>query len=385
MAEIIKNKEELTVVGGENEEVTAVPDEKAVSIESSETQQVTEGVEEKEDSSLNEADDKEEQTIYELLEKDIMSSDLPLKEKNRRLSKLIRMREKKVNILLVGATGSGKSSTINAMFNMDVAKVGKGVDPETDRITSYNLSNLTIWDTPGLGDSISNDERYNVMLTKKLSETDGDGNLLIDLILVILDASSKDLGTSFDLINNTIIPCLGDDAADRILIGLNQADVAMKGKHWDIEKNEPDDVLIGFLEKKVASVQKRIKEATELDICPIYYCAGYTDDEGNQCKPYNLAKLLYYIIKSIPAEKRLGIANNINQDREKWQHDDGRQAYTEEIKKDFWDSLTDYIAESAADAGIVGERILGIPGKFAGFFIGGLFGLGKGIYHGIVD
>ena len=36
--------------------------------------------------------------------------------------------EENVNLLLVGATGSGKSSTINAMFNMQVAKVGVGVD-----------------------------------------------------------------------------------------------------------------------------------------------------------------------------------------------------------------------------------------------------------------
>lgn len=327
----------------------------------------------------------EQQTIYEMLEADIMNSDLTLKEKNKRLSKLIRMREKQVNILLVGATGSGKSSTVNALFNMEVAKVGVGVAPETDTITSYTLSNLIIWDSPGLGDSVENDERTSLMLTKKLSETDEDGNLIIDLVLVVLDASSKDLGTSCDLINNTIIPCLGDDAEGRILIGLNQADIAMKGKHWNTELNEPDEVLLDFLEKKISSVQNRIKDSTTLNIVPVYYCAGYKEEDGEQCKPYNLAKLLYYIIKSIPAEKRLGIADNINRDKEVWIHTDGKQNYTEEIKNSFWDTLSDYIAESAADAGVVGERILGVPGKYVGFFIGGLFGLGKGIYHGIVD
>ena len=55
--------------------------------------------------------------------------------------------EENVNLLLVGATGSGKSSTINAMFNMQVAKVGVGVDPETACIEKYELGGLTIWDT----------------------------------------------------------------------------------------------------------------------------------------------------------------------------------------------------------------------------------------------
>ena len=60
-----------------------------------------------------------------------------------------------------------------------------------------------------------------------------------------------------------------------------------------------------------------------------------------------------YIIKSIPAEKRLGIADNINKDKDSWIHTDNQKNYTEEIKRSFWDTLSDYIAESAADAGIV--------------------------------
>lgn len=329
--------------------------------------------------------DTEQMTIYEMLEAEIMKSDLPLKEKNKRLSKLIRMREKQVNILLVGATGSGKSSTVNALFNMEVAKVGVGVDPETDTITSYTLSNLVIWDTPGLGDSVENDERYNLMLTKKLCETDDNGKMVIDLVLVVLDSSTKDLRTTIDLIKDTIIPSLGDDAAGRILVGLNQADIAMKGKHWNSETNEPDEVLSDFLEKKAESVRERINKSTELNIEPVYYCAGYTEENGEQCKPYNLAKLLYYIIKSIPSEKRLGIVDNINKDKEVWIHNDDHIQYTREIKKTFWDTVSDYIEETADTAGLIGESILGVPGKLVGYLIGGLFGLGKGIYYGIME
>lgn len=214
--------------------------------------------------------DSEEKSIYDLLEEDIMSSDIDDGEKTKRLSRLLKIRGKKVNIMLTGATGSGKSSTINALFHMEVAKVGVGVDPETTCIDKYELDNLIIWDTPGLGDGVENDEKITRDIIKKLNEMDEECNPLIDMVVVILDASSKDLGTSYDLINKVLVPCLGEEAAkERILIALNQSDIAMKGTHWNAERNEPDEVLKEFLKKKADSVHKRIKEGTGLDIKPM--------------------------------------------------------------------------------------------------------------------
>lgn len=325
----------------------------------------------------------EQRNIYELLEEDIMTSDLPLQEKNERLSRLIKAHSKKVNILLVGATGSGKSSTVNALFDMEVAKVGVGVDPETEYISKYELDNLTIWDTPGLGDGIQNDAEYNDLIIKKLSEMDENGDPLIDLVVVVLDSSSKDLGTSYDLINNVLIPCLGDDKDGRILIALNQADVAMKGKHWDAEKNQPDDVLLDFLKKKASSVEKRIFDATGLTIRPIYYSAGYKEEGREQCKPYNLTKLLYYIVKSIPKDKRLALADNINADEDMWLHDDKEIDYKSETKRSFFESIGDCIGEGASTGSEIGGRILGIPGKVLGTVIGGTCGLVVGFFEAI--
>jgi hypothetical protein len=321
----------------------------------------------------------EKKSIYELLEEEIMSLDISDGEKARRLSRLIKVRNKKANIMLVGSTGAGKSSTINALFNMDVAEVGVGVDPETVAITKFELDNLVLWDTPGLGDGVENDERITRDIIEKLNELDDDGVPLIDLVVVILDASSKDLGTSYDLINKVLVPCLGDDAKNRILLALNQADVAMKGMHWDSEKNEPDEVLKEYLSKKSLSVQKRIHEGTGINIRPVYYCAGFKEEGGEQRSPYNLTKLLYCIIKAIPKDKRLALADNINDEADNWVYDDQKEDYKEKVKEGFGDIIWSCISDGAETGGGIGGDILGIPGKLVGIPIGAVAGAIRGL------
>jgi len=309
--------------------------------------------------------------IFDELQKEIMQSDLSSDEKNKRLSMLLKASNRKVNLMLVGATGSGKSSTINALFDMSVAKVGIGVDPETKDIEKYTLGNLVVWDTPGLGDEIETDKQNITQIVKKLSETDENDNLLIDLVLVIVDASSKDMSVNFDVINNTIIPCLGEGNEHRILIALNQSDMAMKGRHWDFEKNAPDEVLLEFLKSKAKSVKRRINNATSVAVEPICYAAGYTDGEEKQAA-YNLAKLLYYILMAVPNEKRLVLLENLNEDEDNWLSND--EDYMPFVKESFFESLKRNASEGAEKGAFLGTCSLGIPGLIVGAFVGGIVG-----------
>lgn len=91
--------------------------------------------------------------IFKELEKNIAELE-GIQESDRiiMLRNLQAMKEKKINVMITGATGCGKSSTINALFNTEKAKVGVGVDPETMSIEKYELDNLILWDSPGLGD-----------------------------------------------------------------------------------------------------------------------------------------------------------------------------------------------------------------------------------------
>lgn len=319
------------------------------------------------------------ENIFETMEKDIMEADIKETDKNRMLKNVMRLKENKINIMITGATGCGKSSTINALFDTEVAKVGVGVDPETMEIEKYELDNLILWDTPGLGDGKEADNRHAKNIIKKLNEFDQNGTALIDLVLVILDGSTRDLGTSYELINNVIVPNLGEKKENRILVAINQADVAMKGRYWNYEKNEPEESLKKFLEEKVISVKNRIYEGTGVEIEPIYYSAGFKEEGEEQCRPYNLSKLLYYIVKSTPSEKRMVYINNLNEDKNMWKDNDDILDYGRETRKSIMESVIEGASKGADVGGEIGG-IFGKTGEKIGRAVGGVIG---GIIEGL--
>jgi predicted GTPase len=325
----------------------------------------------------------ERKNIFKDMENDINSSDLDENTKKKLFKNILNLKNKKVNLMITGATGCGKSSTINAMFNMDVAKVGIGVDPETMEIQKYELDNLILWDSPGLGDGKDKDIQHSKGIISKLNELDENNEPLIDLVLIILDGGSRDFGTSYELINSVIIPNLGENAKDRILVAINKADTARRFRDWDFENNKPKEKLVKFLEEKVKSVKNRVKEATGVEVKPIYYSAGFKDEDEEQ-RPYNLSKLLYFIVKNTPSEKRLAFVNSTSDDKEMWADSDEIIDYTAEIQKSFVET----IVETSKAGGEIGKEVgeilgMGKTGEAIGKVAGAVAGGAKYLVDGV--
>lgn len=212
----------------------------------------------------------------------------PATSNDDRIKNIVSNNDKFGKILVIGAIGCGKSSTINALLGEERAKIGDGFDAETQDFSEYSLNNLIFIDSPGLGESIERDEKITKLISEKIKEKDATGKFLIDAIIVIVDGSSRDLGTTYNLIREAVFDNLGENK-NRLLIAINQADRAMKGKGWDNVNSLPNEELMEFLEEKVRSTKERIKEGTNIDSNVIYYSVV------DSAKPFNLKALTTYI------------------------------------------------------------------------------------------
>jgi hypothetical protein len=210
---------------------------------------------------------------------------------------LDKARFRPLDVMATGVTGAGKSTTLNAFFQKTVAKVGNGTDPETMELDSYKLNDsFRLWDTPGLGDGVEVDKIHQKKIVDLLYKTyslDGNNYGFIDLVLVIIEGSNRDMGTTYKLLNEVIVPNI---QSDRILVAINQADMAMKGRHWLSNINKPDEYLENFLNEQADSIKRRVNEATGVDIKrPVFYSAQYN---------YNINVLFDFIIDNMPSSRR---------------------------------------------------------------------------------
>ncbi len=110
-----------------------------------------------------------------------------------KMREVIKKEKPIMNILLMGATGVGKSSLINALFGQEVAKAGIG-KPVTQHLEKYvdEEKGLILWDTKGIEDKDYHDTMQSIKKEMEDSFKTLDEKKAIDVAyLCVKETSSR--------------------------------------------------------------------------------------------------------------------------------------------------------------------------------------------------
>lgn len=260
-------------------------------------------------------------------------------------SDLVNLSKKDVHILIVGASGSGKSETINALLkdaNIHNQKAisRKGSDSVTMNIETFKIGNCSIYDSPGLGDNLKLENQHIFKIKEKLKEVTDNGQQLIDLVVVILNASNlRNLKSEYEIINEILVPNLENH--QKLIIALNKTDLFDDGDNWDKKRNKPTQLLRQDIEIEINKLKNKIKDSTGIDVNPIYYSAGRKDRNK---KPWNLIRLYEEMNKNIAVEKKISLGIQINT-KDNFENSENFEEVKKNIEIDVQTSLEKSIRE----------------------------------------
>lgn len=187
--------------------------------------------------------------------------------------------EYKGNIIsFFGKTGTGKSSTLNALFDLNL---------ETDNVKActkelnfsevkINNKNYLVVDIPGIGESIDADEIYFSSYIKAISYSSH--------IVWIIQADTRVYRPDQVAINK-LKQYFKPDV--KFIFSLNRID-QVGLSDWDINLNIPSVNQLGIIDEKIADIYKKFSKYITLDTKNfVYYSA---------IKKYNLNKIIEQII-----------------------------------------------------------------------------------------
>lgn len=250
---------------------------------------------------------------------------------NRRLDVLS---QTTANILVIGAEGAGKSATLNALFGNSQTQESTPVEGTIIRQT---LNNLTVFQAPlpGYG---QNADAAQIELAALLGETDQSGEPLIDLVMVVLDASISNLDDAYLDICHTVLPMMGEKLQQRLMVLFSKADkVASSIRGSRVDEMMPLDAEI-WLDCTAATLRYRLIHNTGVYTKPLAFSAlGHESPTG---RPYNLLKLLARMMAAMPEEKRLLLLNQpLSQGDNVWRDHDDRLLYLQSVENLCFDTL----------------------------------------------
>lgn len=156
------------------------------------------------------------------------------------------------HIAVIGKTGVGKTSTINALFGTDwkISHVRAATKQEQVFVYENERGRLKISDLPGFGEDIDTEDLHRAIYERVLNEC--------DVALLVLKADTRDMLE----VQRTLRDIVGHShsaVSKRIVVGLNQVDLVHPGD-WlekaNIPSVEQEKNIKKIINQRVKSIKK---------------------------------------------------------------------------------------------------------------------------------
>lgn len=201
------------------------------------------------------------------------------------------MQEHPPTIGLIGVSGVGKSSTINAMFRTRLAtsdttactKAFEAIDlslPVVNGQAKHQVVSLRVIDAPGLGESVFKDTEYLAEYDANLGQC--------DIILWVMSARNRAVALDQYYLQQL------QPYHDRMVFGINQADI-VEPMDWRENFNVPSGQQEQNLKEIQADRRAKISEIIQREAKVV----AYSSKRG-----YHLEQLFYTMIAACPDERR---------------------------------------------------------------------------------